>query len=952
MLGLRKLKLLAGLLSSAMVLSIVPANLASTISASTFFSYEGQFPSIEKTYRSVEDNSYSAEVKTVSTWNGHANMEIKFTNTGSSTIHDWYFTFDYNYAIENPFNCYIVEQKDNLYTIGNNDWNQDIKPGQSVTIGFTATSSDGGEITDAPSFYLLNTKTVTLSSSDLTYTYEQYSDWGAGFNGALIITNNSGSSIRDWSMTFGSTRPITQIDSAVLTSNSDGTYTITNDGNNQNIGNGQNYRIGLQGGEHDTSVAFELTDLTVSAKKLAYALDDDTNGNGILDVLEIDVGGFITPTATPTPEETPVPTSEPTSTPVITPVTQLEDMVAWSSVTSLTNDDDSALVVFYLDSKHNEISSVALIKDEDEITGLYDNGYYYYYYDDIGGDGIYSCGTEVDTTQPGELVYTIKVTLADGTYEEYELTIEVIDSDLAFLAYCTIVETVFNYKETEEYINSSVQTRVEAVKNLLLELEGEGYVKPGSVYIASDYLVCCDTIDGVGLDFICIDEDDSHNLSGDTWNSIGVLNEVDESFKGVKVLYMVAFSDRDSAYAQDEQELENKGASVTVNYRPNYSDYSNCLRQGYDVVVFSSHGVYDSTAKESRISSGIYVDHRDQEAVKYFNAQSRAGLIRFIPGNLKSEIAIRKEFFTNKYSYYPESTSVALFEGCSLFGVDGSICEGFGCAMDEIGVRYSAGFVNSVEANYSRDFCKNFIKSYAYGFSADESYDSAVAAVGANDEVKYDNDGIEAYPYAFGDGSCKITARSLVNAGFEYHGVGLGPNVDVYGWESGGDAYARIKYSDDIAPSVGKYMGVITTGIGSGESSYFSSSEGSYICQTFTVPSNAEQLLFDANILSEEPTEWIGSAYDDTFNVKIVDMTTGSESIVYSNSINRATWLLQRVDLNFDGGDYTTYQTGWDTIICDIKAYAGKEIKLVFTVYDVGDSDYDTVVLLDNVCIW
>ena len=41
-----------------------------------------------------------------------------------------------------------------------------------------------------------------------------------------------------------------------------------------------------------------------------------------------------------------------------------------------------------------------------------------------------------------------------------------------------------------------------------------------------------------------------------------------------------------------------------------------------------------------------------------------------------------------------------------------------------------------------------------------------------------------------------------------------------------------------------------------------------------------------------------------------------------------------------------------DTIICDIKAYAGKEIKLVFTVYDVGDSAYDTVVLLDNVCIW
>ena len=198
MLGLRKLKLLAGLLSSAMVLSIVPANLANAIGADTFISYEGQFPSTEKVYRSVEDYSYSAEVKTVSTWSGHANMEIKFTNMGSSTIHDWYFTFDYNYAIENPYNCYIVEQEENLYTIGNNDWNQDIRPGQSVTIGFTAASSNGGAITEKPSFYLLNTKTISLGSSDLSYRFEQYSDWGSGYNGALILTNNSGEKIRDW----------------------------------------------------------------------------------------------------------------------------------------------------------------------------------------------------------------------------------------------------------------------------------------------------------------------------------------------------------------------------------------------------------------------------------------------------------------------------------------------------------------------------------------------------------------------------------------------------------------------------------------------------------------------------------------------------------------------------------------------------------------------------------
>ena len=315
----RGLKLIIACLCSALMLSSVPANLGNEVNADTWFSYEGQNPSLENVYRSVEDCSYSVEVRTVSSWSGHANIEFKITNNGSSTIHDWHLTFDYDYSIENPFNCYIVEHQDDLYTFGNNNWNQDIAPGQSVTVGFTAASSDGSSISDTPSFYLLNTKTVTLSSSDLSYRFEQYSDWGAGYNGALIFTNNSGETIRDWSVTFSSNRPITQIDSAVLTTNSDGTYTITNDGNNQNIGNGQTYRVGVQGGSHDSSVAFELTDYSAYAKKLAYSLSDDTNGNGVLDVLEIDAGGFFQ-IVTPTPEisATPTPVISDTPTPSIT----------------------------------------------------------------------------------------------------------------------------------------------------------------------------------------------------------------------------------------------------------------------------------------------------------------------------------------------------------------------------------------------------------------------------------------------------------------------------------------------------------------------------------------------------------------------------------------------------------------------------------------------------------
>ena len=124
-------------------------------------------------FRSVEDHSYTAEIRTTATWSGHANHEITFTNTGNETIHDWYFTFDFSYDIENPYNCYILEHEDDLYTIGNNDWNQDIRPGESVTVGFTAASGDGSDIAAIPSFFLLNTKTISVSSSDLTYSFQE-----------------------------------------------------------------------------------------------------------------------------------------------------------------------------------------------------------------------------------------------------------------------------------------------------------------------------------------------------------------------------------------------------------------------------------------------------------------------------------------------------------------------------------------------------------------------------------------------------------------------------------------------------------------------------------------------------------------------------------------------------------------------------------------------------------
>lgn len=265
-------------------------------------------------FRSLEGESYTVQESITATWDGHANLEFVFTNTGDETINDWYYTFDFGYEIENPYNCYILEHEGNLYTIGNNDWNQDIKPGESVTIGFTAASVDGSAVEAMPSFYLLNTKTIELPADAASLEYTEYSNWTDGFSGALTLNNNTDIAIRDWSITFSANRPITESYGSILTVNDDGTYMITNDGNSQNITTYGSFQIGFNGENNDPAIPFEISDLSVTAHTYGLSLSEDNDDNGVPDVCEADYSGTIVVTPTPTPTNTPTVTEIPTIT--------------------------------------------------------------------------------------------------------------------------------------------------------------------------------------------------------------------------------------------------------------------------------------------------------------------------------------------------------------------------------------------------------------------------------------------------------------------------------------------------------------------------------------------------------------------------------------------------------------------------------------------------------------
>lgn len=233
----------------------------------------------------------------------------------------------------------------------------------------------------------------------------------------------------------------------------------------------------------------------------------------------------------------------------------------------------------------------------------------------------------------------------------------------------------------------------------------------------------------------------------------------------------------------------------------------------------------------------------------------------------------------------------------------------------------------------------------------------------------------------FGNESVSYTKTShLENGSFE--------NSATVGWVSGGhfDIIDRLgsninKEWHTLFPTDGKYMGIISSGL---DESVLNGRQ-SWVYQTFYVPTDVNVLKFDYNVVSNEPMEYLGSMFDDTFKATIIEgvvkepqegdyaedsydnhydyydvpwlesTVDKDEIIIAYESVNSSDWGQaynddrQRVDSRFPSGDDTTYMTGWKTLTYDVSAFKGKTITLKLQTWDLGDRIYPTALLFDNV---
>ena len=190
----------------------------------------------------------------------------------------------------------------------------------------------------------------------------------------------------------------------------------------------------------------------------------------------------------------------------------------------------------------------------------------------------------------------------------------------------------------------------------------------------------------------------------------------------------------------------------------------------------------------------------------------------------------------------------------------------------------------------------------------------------------------------------------LVNGDFE-----CGNN---FGWNVEGDGRTISKLG--YLSGLGSYTGIISTGLGN------TTSTGK-MYQSFLVKEDDAILAVWWNFLSEEFLEFIGSSYQDYFKISIIN-ESGAEEVVFERNIDQlagehgasyeagppevkipGSLVEVSPGIKFDRGD--VYMTGFSYVHISMSKYQKQIVTLVLEAGDVGDSVYDTAILIDDISI-
>lgn len=644
------------------------------------------------------------------------------------------------------------------------------------------------------------------------------------------------------------------------------------------------------------------------------------------------------------------------------------DYTLFSDKNEIVVGQDSEILYFYIDKVENMNGEIKLFEDGEQIGVFYDDGDYLYHGDDIKGDGIYS------------IRYILPDKSAYGNHTYYaKFGNNIITNEVN-------IQIIVPFDEKELFVMKSVNDKISEVlvenktpKSLLeqpsefiqngdeLNAYNEIYEKRiDELDIVLDYLLDeelileynFDSLNGIynckysnGIPFVIITYD---FFESNTYNNSLIYAGEDGSYAGYNTVILNAFEDSDYRtifYEKLVNKWENEGMDVEYDDFVLVDDLKTKLLNR-DVIVLCGHGMIMETQSVFCLQDEI-CDEVNNSKYTADIRDERIIPVMYEDGN--QSYVITSDFFEHYYGDGDLAGSFVFSESCEFMG---NVTSGFstdfanaflGCSAEAV-----VGFYNSVMADYSRELMVSYIENLLLGKTALAAFNTAKEKCGNSDyeyrkpsfwEYLLDRHAFEkmgniAYPILVGNEEA-IIIKEIRNGDFEHVVRILHPLF----WKSEGDVRILTKLGE-LKPN-GKRMAFISTGIGSKTGIGLSGTQGSTMSQIVRNTHNTK-LQFNYDVLSEEPMEYVGSRFDDKFELQILDI---NNNILYSEiieSVNKSDWYTIS-DIDFDGGDSTMYHTEWKTKSIDVSEFQNQIIKIKFLVYDVGDSQYDTAVLIDDI---
>ena len=115
----------------------------------------------------VPCEAYQVDFKVINDWGQAFNGEILIKNTSNEVIEDWIIEMDFPYEIVSFFEGEIIKSTDNHYIINNAGYNANIKPGETLKLGF---SGEPGNVLNPPNNIKL--KQVIINTDRLQEDYD------------------------------------------------------------------------------------------------------------------------------------------------------------------------------------------------------------------------------------------------------------------------------------------------------------------------------------------------------------------------------------------------------------------------------------------------------------------------------------------------------------------------------------------------------------------------------------------------------------------------------------------------------------------------------------------------------------------------------------------------------------------------------------------------------------